>query len=748
METYKNPAAPIADRVEDLLGRMTLEEKVGQTNQLVGVEHFRQNLASLTADDLFRNTAQAIYPGHKPEELEEWTRHGIVGSFLHVITLDEANRLQRLAMESRLAIPLLFGIDAIHGNANCPDNTVYPTNIGLACTFNTELARHIARQTAAEMRAMNMHWTFNPNVEVARDARWGRCGETYGEDPYLVERMGVETVLGLQGNLDGENDVLACVKHLIGGSQPDNGTNGSPADISERTLRTTFFPPFKAGVDAGAATVMSSHNELNGTPCHSNRWLMTDVLRREWGFKGFVVSDWMDIEHLHDLHGTASSVEEAFYQSIDAGMDMHMHGPGWVAAVCDLVRSGRISEQRIDDSVRRILIYKFRLGLFEHPFADPEKTMQVRLCPEHRRTSLEAARQSIVLLKNEGGLLPLDAKRYRKILVTGINAQDENIMGDWSASQRPENVVTILEGISHCVADSDAEVVYVSQGWDPRNMDPKRVKRAAEVACTTDLNIVVAGEYMMRYRWNDRTCGEDTDRSDIGLVGLQEELIRQVAQSGKPTVLVLVNGRPLGVEWAADNLPAIVEAWEPGMYGGQAVAEILFGKVNPSGKLSMTIPRSVGQLHSYYNHKPSQYFHPYVCKPSSPLYPFGYGLSYTTFAYSNLSATGEICADGKGQVDVAVDIANTGDLDGVEIAQLYIRDEYSSLTRPVKELKDFKRVALKAGESKRVHFTLTPDKLAMLDADYHTVVEPGSFVVMVGSSSQDEDLLKIKINVK
>ena len=260
------------------------------------------------------------------------------------------------------------------------------------------------------------------------------------------------------------------------------------------------------------------------------------VLRREWGFKGFVVSDWMDIEHLHDLHGTASSVEEAFYQSIDAGMDMHMHGPGWVAAVCDLVRSGRISEQRIDDSARRILTYKFRLGLFEHPFADPEKTMQVRLCPEHRRTSLEAARQSIVLLKNEGGLLPLDAKRYRKILVTGINAQDENIMGDWSASQRPENVVTILEGISHCVADSDAEVVYVSQGWDPRNMDPKRVKRAAEVACTADLNIVVAGEYMMRYRWNDRTCGEDTDRSDIGLVGLQEELIRQVAQSGKPTV--------------------------------------------------------------------------------------------------------------------------------------------------------------------------------------------------------------------
>ena len=746
METYKNPAAPIADRVEDLLGRMTLEEKVGQTNQLVGVEHFRQNLASLTADDLFRNTAQAIYPGHKPEELEVWTRQGIVGSFLHVITLEEANRLQHIAMESRLSVPLLFGIDAIHGNANCPDNTVYPGNLGLACSFNTGLARRIARQTAAEMRAMNMHWTFNPNVEVAHDARWGRCGETYGEDRCLVERMGVETVRGLQGNLDSTADVAACAKHFVGGSRPDNGTNGSPCDVSERTLRTTFFPPFKAAVDAGVATVMPSHNELNGTPCHSSRWLMTDVLRQEWGFNGFVVSDWMDIEHVYDLHGTAETVEDAYRQSIMAGMDMHMHGPDWVDAVCRLVKEGVISEQRIDESVRRILELKFRLGLFEHPYADPETTMQMRLCDEHRCTALEAARQSIVLLKNDG-LLPLDSNRYRKILVTGINAQDENIMGDWSASQRPENVVTILEGISSFVGDG-CEVLYVSQGWDPRNMSPERVERAAEVAREADLNIVVAGEYMMRWRWNDRTCGEDTDRSDIDLVGLQNELIRRVAESGKPTILVLVNGRPLGVDWAASNLPAIVEAWEPGMYGGQAVAEILFGKVNPSAKLSITIPRAVGQIHCHYDHKPSQYFHPYACSSSEPLYPFGYGLSYTTYAYSKLTAEGEICAGGTGSIDVSVDVANTGSVDGEEIVQLYIRDVYSTFTRPVKELKDFKRVALKAGESKRVHFTLTPEMLAMLDADYHWVIEPGDFVVMVGSSSRDNDLLKIKINVK
>lgn len=746
MEIYKNPTAPIASRVEDLLQRMTLEEKVGQTNQLVGVEHFRHNLGVMNAGDLFRNTAQAIYVGCKPEDLEAWTQQGRVGSFLHVNTIEEANRLQHLAMQSRLAVPLLFGIDAIHGNAYCRDNTVYPGNLGLACSFNVELARRIARQTAAEMRAMNMHWTFNPNVEVARDARWGRCGETYGEDCYLVTRMGVATVEGLQGKLDSEADVMACAKHWVGGSLPENGTNGSPADVSERTLRTTFFPPFKAAVDAGVATVMPSHNELNGVPCHSNRWLMTDVLRGEWGFDGFVVSDWMDIEHVHDLHGTAETVEDAYRQSITAGMDMHMHGPGWVDAVCQLVRDGLISEERIDESVRRILTMKFRLGLFEHPYADEAKTMQVRLCQEHRRTALEAARQSIVLLKNNG-LLPLDAKRVGKILVTGINANDENIMGDWSAQQRAENVITVLDGV-RSLASEDAEVMYVDQGWDPRNMNPAMVERAAQAAREADVNIVVAGEYMMRWRWHDRTCGEDTDRSDIDLVGLQNELIERVAASGKPTVLVLINGRPLGIERVAGKVSAIVEAWESGMCGGQAIAEILFGKVNPSAKLSITIPHSVGQLRSYYDHKPSMYFHPYVCAPSEPLFPFGYGLSYTQYAYSNLSLSGEIDADGNGQIDVAVTVANTGKRDGVEIVQLYIRDEYSTFTRPVKELKDFARVELKAGGKKRVHFILTADKLAMLDGNFAPVVEPGGFVVMVGSSSRDCDLLKSRFVVK
>lgn len=740
---YKDASAPVGKRVEDLLSRMTLEEKVGQMNQFVGLEHIRKNEASLSEEDLKNNTANAFYPGFSADSVAEWTKKGLVGSFLHVLTIEEANYLQSLAMQSRLAIPVIFGIDAIHGNANAPDNTVYPTNIGLASSFDLDLAYRIARETAAEMRAMNMHWTFNPNVEVARDPRWGRVGETFGEDPYLVTKMGVETVKGYQGDLSSD-DVLACIKHFVGGSQPVNGTNGSPTDLSERTIREVFFPPFEAGVQAGAMSLMTAHNELNGIPCHSNEWLMEDVLRGEWDFKGFVVSDWMDIEHIHDLHATAENLKEAFYQSIMAGMDMHMHGVYWNEYVCELVREGRIPESRIDESVRRILDIKFRLGLFEQPYADEKTTMDVRLCDAHRQTALEAARKSIVLLKNDG-LLPLAPGKYRRVLVTGINADDHNILGDWSADQKPDNVITVLEGLR--MVSPETDFVFVDQGWDPRNMSRQAVDRAASVARTCDLNIVVAGEYMYRGRWTERTSGEDTDRSDIDLVGLQDELIRKVAASGKPTVLVLISGRPLGTEWAAEHLPALVNAWEPGMYGGQAIAEILYGKVNPSAKLAVTIPRSVGQVQMIYNHKPSQYFHPYAVTPSTPLYPFGFGLSYTEYEYSGLRLDREeIPADSS--LTVSVDVRNVGDMAGDEIVQLYIRDRFSQVTRPVKELKDFARISLEPGQTKTVSFTVTPDKLRFLDKNLEPVVEPGEFVLMVGPSSADKDLLKASFRVK
>ena len=740
---YQNPKATVEARVSDLLSRMTLEEKIGQMNQFVGIEHIKTAEANLTAEQLKNNTANAFYPGFSTTDLENLTKEGLVGSFLHVLTIQEANYLQSLAMQSRLKIPVIFGIDAIHGNANAPDNTVYPTNIGLASSFDTEMAYKIARQTAKEMRAMNMHWTFNPNVEVPHDPRWGRVGETFGEDPYLVTQMGIQTVKGYQGDLNSENDVLACIKHFVAGSEPINGTNGSPADLSERTLREVFFPSFKAGVDAGAMSAMMSHNELNGIPCHSNEWLMTEVLRKEWGFKGFIVSDWMDIEHLYDLHATAENLKEAFYQSIMAGMDMHMHGIHWNELVSELVKEGRIPESRIDESVRKILTIKFRLGLFEHPYADEKTTMKIRLNLEHRQTALEAARNSIVLLKNDR-ILPLTEK-YKNVLVTGINSNDMNILGDWSAVQKDENVITVLEGLKMVSPNTYFE--FVDQGWDPRNMSPEKVNEAAEKAKSADLNIVVAGEYMMRFRWTERTGGEDTDRSDIDLVGLQNELIEKVAASGKPTILILITGRPLGVEKAVGKVNALVQAWELGMYGGEAIAEILYGKINPSAKVPITIPRSVGQIQMIYNHKPSQYFHPYVVTSSEPLYPFGFGLSFTTYKYDNLQLSGsEISKDEN--LEVSVDVTNTGKMDGTEIVQLYLRDKFSSVTRPIKELKDFARVTLKTGETKTVHFTVSPDKLTFLDKNLKPVVENGEFIVMVGSSSREENLLKQSFYVK
>lgn len=467
-------------------------------------------------------------------------------------------------------------------------------------------------------------------------------------------------------------------------------------------------------------------------------------MRGEYGFTGFVVSDWMDIERIHTLHRTAENRKEAYYQSIMAGMDMHMHGIHWNEEVAELVREGRIPESRIDESVRRILTAKFRLGLFENPYCNIEEGNKVRLCAEHRATALEAARNSIVLLKNDG-ILPLDVKKYKRVLVTGINADDENIMGDWSAPQKPENVTTILEGLREVAPSTN--FVFVDQGLTPKKMTQANVDKAAKVARTCDLNIVVAGETSLRARKGAKTCGENQDRAEIHLYGLQQELVKKVAASGKPTILVIVAGRPQAVVWESENLPAIVNAWEPGMMGGQAVAEILYGKVNPSAKLSMTIPRTAGQVQMYYNHKPSHYRYKLQDIPNEPLYPFGFGLSYTTYEYSDLQLSKSEIAPNE-NIDVSVTVKNTGAREGVEIAQLYIRDCISFVTRPVKELKGFQRVALKAGESKRISFTLTPEHLRYYNLEMERVVEPGTFKVMVGGSSRDKDLLTAEFEVK
>lgn len=742
---YLDADQPVEKRVTDLLGRMTLEEKVGQMCQWVGLEHMKAAEKDLTEEDLKTNTARGFYPGITIEDVKQMARDGKIGSFLHVLTTREANELQKLAQESRLKIPVIIGIDAIHGNAQVAGTTVYPTSIGQASMFDVELVEEICRQTAVEMRATGSQWTFNPNVEVARDPRWGRVGETFGEDPYLVSLLGAASVKGYQGNdFSKSENVLACAKHFVGGSEPINGTNGAPTDLSERTIREVFFPPFKAAIDAGAYSLMTAHNELNGIPCHSNEWLMNDVLRKEWGFKGFIVSDWMDIEHIHDLHHTAIDNKDAFYQSVNAGMDMHMHGPEFYEKVIELVKEGKLSEKRIDESCRKILYAKFQLGLFEKPFIDETKIAEQIFTSKHKNTALEAARKSIVLLTNNG-ILPVDEQKYKRVFVTGTNADNQTILGDWALPQPENNVTTILEGLKQI--SPATQFTFLDQGWNIREMKEDKVKQAASMSRNADLAIVVVGEYSLRNNWDDKTCGEDCDRSDINLAGLQEQLVESIVATGVPTVVVLVNGRQLGVEWIANNTDALLEAWEPGSMGGQAVAEILYGKVNPSGKLPVTIPRHVGQLQMIYNHKPSMYFHPYAIGESTPLFYFGYGLSYTKYIYSNLSVS-EKEIDKNGNIIVSVDITNTGNIDGEEIAQLYIRDVYSSATRPVKELKDFKRILLKSGEKQTVKFTLPAEKLAFYDKNMKWNIEPGEFEVMVGTSSRSEDLLKTTFNIK
>ena len=744
VDIYLDRGKSPTDRAADLLSKMTLEEKIAQMNQLVGPQHMAAAMRDVPEEELRTNSARGFYPGVGPKDIEALAEKGLVGSFLHVVSAEEANHLQGLALKSRLKIPILIGIDAIHGNGLVEGCTIYPTSIGMASTFDPALMERTARETAVEMRATGSQWTFNPNVEVSRDPRWGRVGETFGEDPYLIAEFGKAAIHGYQGSdLSGNNNVLACVKHFLGAT-PLNGTNGAPADVSERTLREIYLPPFKAGIEAGAFSVMTAHNELNGIPSHSNTWLLHDILRKEWGFKGFVVSDWMDIENINWLHKTAENTKEAYFQSVDAGMDMHMHGPDFYYKVIELVKEGRISEERINESCRKILEAKFRLGLFENCMVNIEEAKSRIFTKEHQATALEAARKSIVLLKNDG-LLPLDEKKQQRIFITGPLANNQGLMGDWAFPQPKENIITVFDGLKKVAPGVDFSIVEMD--WNIRKMDPALVDKAAEEAQKADLNIVVVGEYALRHQWNERTGGEDSDRSDINLPGLQQELVEKVQASGKPTIVVLINGRPLGVEWIAANCSALVEAWEPGAFGGQAVAEILFGKINPSGKLPITIPRHAGQIQQYYNHKPSMYFHPYVMSESTPLFSFGYGLSFTTFEYRNISLDKKTIRN-DGKVKVSVEVRNSGKKAGEEIVQLYVRDEFSSVTRPVKELKDFTRISLKAGERKTVVFEVPAEKLAFYDKNMVYKVELGSFKIMVGGSSQDKDLLSTTLVVE
>ncbi len=737
---YLDKQKPVEKRIADLLQRMTLEEKVAQMDQYVGLEHMKKSEKEMTVEEMEKSHANGFYPGLHSTQVAEMVKKGLIGSFLHVTTYKEANYLQSLALQSRLKIPLLIGIDAIHGNGLYCGATIYPTPIGQASAFDEELVEKASRETALEMRASGMQWTFTPNVEVARDPRWGRVGETFGEDPFLVGKLGAATVRGFQGtDFTGQDKVIACAKHFIGGSQPINGINGAPCDISDRTLHEVFMPPFKSCVDAGVYTFMTAHNELNGVPCHGNKFLMTDILRDTWKFKGFVVSDWLDIEHMQSYHHVAPTVKDAFRLSIDAGMDMHMHGPGFAENVIALVKEGKISMKRIDASVARILEAKFKLGLFENPYVDENKVSKVVFSPEHQQTALEIARKGIVLLKNNGGLLPIDKSKYKKIFVTGPNADNQTILGDWALEQPEENVTTVIEGLRKVSPES--EFVFYPFGSNLRAMKQEAVTEATNEAGKCDLAIVVVGENSMRYRWSEKTCGENTDRYELSLVGLQEELVEKIYATGVPTIVVLVNGRPLSTEWIADNIPALVEAWEPGSLGGQAVAEILFGKVNPEGKLPITIPRSAGQVQMYYNYKYTSKWFNYVTGNSNPLFEFGYGLSYTSFSISPVTLSAEKMKPTE-TIRASVKVTNTGKVAGSEVLQLYLRDCYSSVVRPVKELKAFRKVFLNPGETQTVSFDISEKDLKFYNLQMKYVAEPGDFEVMIGNSSRDKDLKK------
>jgi beta-glucosidase len=726
---YLDPSLPVPDRVDDLLSRMTLEEKVGQMCQyLLPDVDLAEAAPPPTGDD---DDATMRYSEASRNSVPDLIARGLIGSILSVTDPARVNAAQRLAARSRLGIPLLFGIDAIHGNAMHPGATVFPAPIGLAATWDRDLVRDVAEATAREMRACNLHWTFSPNVDVLRDGRWGRSGETFGESPYAVGQLGVAMIRGYQDQTYPEAYVMACAKHYIAGGEPANGLNFAAMDLSERALREVFLPPFADAVAAGVDTIMVAHNEVNGVPCHGNRELITDVLRGELGFAGFVVSDFTDIARLFTLHRVATSLQDADRQAVEAGIDMHMHGPGFLEPIVELAERGDLDIARIEEAVRLILTAKFKLGLFEQRYVSIEAVPAHLATPEHQALALKAARKSLVLLKNEQGfdgtpLLPLDRSLLR-LFVTGPHAHSQTLLGDWALEQPAEAIVTVLQGLQAAVS-VDTVVDYLDCGG-VLAITEEAIGLARERAAAAGVAVVVVGENSLRYT-PDKTEGENVDRTDLDLPGRQQELVDAVLASGTATVVVLVNGRPQSVTRIADHAAALLETFHPGMRGGQAIADALFGIVNPGGRLPYTVPRTVGQLRAIHNHRPADYFRRYCLTPNEPLYPFGHGLSYTTFEYGEVVVPERIEAGA--DVPVTVTVTNTGDRAGDEVVIVYVHDLYASVTRPVKEVAAFRRLTLGRGETQTVTLVIDAERLALYNRDGVQVIEPGEFEVYVG----------------
>ena len=755
---YKDARLSSAKRVKDLLGRMTLEEKAAQ--MMCVWQSKAQTMLDEKGNFDFQKAKKSFRDGRG---LGQVGRPSDAGGGKKAREMAElTNAIQKFFLEnSRLGIPVMFHEECLHGHA-APDGTSFPQPIALGATFNPALVESLFTMTALEARLRGAHHALTPVVVVAREPRWGRVEETYGEDPYLVSRLGIAAVRGFQGdkNFRDKQHVLATLKHFVGHGQPESGMNCAPANVSMRVLQETFLYTFKEALrEAGAVTLMASYNEIDGVPSHANKWLLRDLLRKEWGFKGFIVSDYYAIWELGyrpDTHGhnVAKDKKESCALAVKAGVNIELPDPDCYLHLVELVKKGVLKESQLDELVAPMLFWKFEMGLFDDPYVDPEEADRVVGCDEHSGLALTAAHEAITLLKNENNIAPLDLNAIKTIAVIGPNA-DRGLLGGYSGV--PKHNVTVLEGIKAKVGKkvkvlySEGCKITIGGSWNQDAVVPsdpvedrKAIAEAVRVAKKADVIVLAIGgnEQTSREAWALNHMG---DRTSLDLIGRQEELVKAMVALGKPVVVFLFNGRPLSINYVAENVPVIYECWYLGQETGHAVADVLFGDYNPGGKLPISVPRSAGHLPVFYNYKPSAR-RGYLFDDVSPLYAFGYGLSYTSFDLSNARLTKKkIRPDGSTQA--MVDVTNTGKRAGTEVVQLYIRDLVSSVTRPVKELKGFKKVSLKPGESATVTLEITSAELSFFDVDMKYVVEPGDFEVMIGSSSRDADLQKLILQV-
>lgn len=755
---YLNPKFSSERRVKDLLSRMSLKEKAAQ---MICIWNQKPNTMTDEKGNFDPEKAKAYFKDRLG--LGQVGRPSDAGGGKNAREMAElTNAIQKFFIEkSRLKIPVIFHEECLHGHA-AMDATSFPQPIGLGATFDPELVQMLFEMTAEEARVRGTHQALTPVVDVAREPRWGRVEETYGEDPYLVSCMGVAAVRGFQGDatFKEKKHVIATLKHFAAHGQPESGTNCAPVNVSERLLREVFLMPFKQAIQKGGAiSVMASYNEIDGVPSHANKWLLRDVLRKEWGFRGFVVSDYYAIRELHErpeLFGNhlAEDGKQAAVLAVKAGVNIELPDPDCYVHLVELVRKGIIKESQLDELIAPMLFWKFQLGLFDDPYVDPEVAEKVVGCDAHRELALQAARETITLLKNDDAAVPLNVGKIKTIAVIGPNAHRQ-LLGGYSG--QPKQFITLLDGIRER-ADG-IKVLYhegckitIGGSWQQDEVTPgnpeedrKSIQEAIKVAKKADVVILVVGgnEQTSREAWMGNHLG---DRTSLDMFGFQDELVNAIAATGKPIIAFLFNGRPLSIRNLSEKAQAIFECWYLGQEMGRAVAEVLFGDVNPSGKLPITIPRSAGHLPAYYNYKPAAR-RGYLFDDVSPLYAFGFGLSYTTFQFGEPRLEKPVIKQKESTI-VRVDVTNTGAVTGDEVVQMYIRDKVSSVTRPVKELKGFGRITLAPGETATVMFEITPENLAFWNIDMKYVVEPGEFEIMVGNSSRDQDLQKVVLHVR